>query len=184
MSLEYNSGFKNYFKGWSNFDSGFFINSRNSEIVKATVLKVEHDMDTLIRVFKEFYNPFPFYAFCEKDDVIENLEYRINNIVSRDHNDISNEQYIALKLYKYFLTVYKSKNTKMWENGKDVVELQETTGYNPIFEYAEYSPWNMLDYDGYGCRYMAHSDVLAILKSILVQSCDVDSLESSMPILY
>ena len=44
MSLEYNSGFKNYFKGWSNFDSGFFINSRNSEIVKATVLKVDHDM--------------------------------------------------------------------------------------------------------------------------------------------
>ena len=119
-------------------------------------------MDTLIRVFKEFYNPFPFYAFCEKDDVIENLEYRINNIVSKDHNDISNEQYIALKLYKYFLTVYKSKNTKMWENGKDVVELQETTGYNPIFEYAEYSPWNMLDEGGYGCRYMTHSDMLEI----------------------
>ena len=48
----------------------------------------------------------------------------------------------------------------MWENGKDVVELQETTGYNPIFEYAEYSPWNIFDEDDYGRRCMTDSDVL------------------------
>lgn len=181
MSLEYNSGFKNWFKGWSNWDSGFFIDSRNSEIVRTNVTKVDHDMDTLIRVFKEFYNPLPCYAYCDKEDVIENLEYRIQNIISKDYNEISNEQYMCLKLYRYFLTAYKSKNTKMWENGKDVVELQETTGYNPIFEYAEYSPWNIFDEDGYGRRCMADSDVLEILKSILVQSCDIDSLESSIP---
>lgn len=181
MALEYNSSFKNRFMKWSNFYSGFFIDPRHSEIVRADMLKVDHDMDTLIRVFNEFYNPVPFYAYCDKDDVIEDLENRIKNITSKGYNDISKEQYICLKLYRYFLTAYKSKNTKMWKNGKDVVELKETTGYNPIFEYDEYSEWNFFDWDGYAQRFMAHNDILEILKSILVQACDIDSLESSLP---
>ena len=74
MSLEYNSSFKNRFMKWSYLYSGFFIEPRNSEIVRADVEKIDHDMDTLIRVFKEFYNPVPFYAFCDKEDVIETLE--------------------------------------------------------------------------------------------------------------
>lgn len=181
MTLEYNRKFKDRYFGWDKYNTGFFIDPREVTLTKVDVTKVDHDQDTLLRVFKEFYNPYPFSAFADKEDVIRNLEFRINYILSLGYEKIDKEKYICLKLYRYFLTAYKSKNTKMWANGKDVVELQETTGYNPIFDYAEYNEFNCDHFDGYGSRYMEINDMLEILKSILIQSCNIDSLESSLP---
>lgn len=43
MTLQYYPYFKNYFKGWSDFSVGFFINSTDSDIVKADFKLVDHD---------------------------------------------------------------------------------------------------------------------------------------------
>ena len=177
MTLDYNPKFKDYSTGWTRYFCGLFIDPRTSDVSITNANAVDHDQDLIIRTFKEFFNPTPIDAPASKEETISILNRRIQYIKSLKKIDTT--QYISLKLYNYFLKAYQSSLTKMWNNGIDVVELDDTTGYHPIFEYAYWG--NDYSLDEYKSRFLSNEDKYSILKSILIQACDIDSLEGSVP---
>lgn len=172
MTLPYNDIYDDYSKSFRYFDNGFFIDniSNNIDIINPNL--TGHDSDRVFKLFEHWFNPEDRNAPYNKNKVIEILKGNIRYISSLEN--ISFESYLKLKLCEYFLQVYKSENTKMRENGKDVVELFETTGYWPNVAYYKNS---------YECswylpkRLIYTTELMQILKSILVQSCSIDSLE-------
>lgn len=155
---------------------GRFIDPRNCRITFIDPQLSSHDADPILKTFKCWFNPESLYAPYSKEKAIEILKANIKNYLEIGINHLSTDAYFKLKLWLYFLRVYQSCNTKMRSDKLNVVDLSYTTGYNPEFMYYETThPF------GYYERLMWEEDELDILKSILVQACDVDSLESALP---
>ena len=75
----------------------------------------------------------------------------------------------------YFYDVYSSNKTKINVSSQDKIDLSLTTGYTPKYFYCYHNVYNRVE------RLMDEEDEIDILKSILVQSCDVDSIELVWP---
>ena len=171
MTLLYNIQYENYINGYLNCDNGIFIDGRNDKIQIVNPSLASHDADPIFKLFEKWFNPRDIYAPYSKREAMEQLEENIKALFKSKNKDF--ESYLKLKLYQYFLLVYSSDNTRIRENGKDVIELFDTIGYHP---YIAYTP------DGYNSyrlpeRLILYEDLLHIFKSVLVQSCDVDSIE-------
>ncbi len=175
MTLPYDDIYDEYSKEFSYFENGFFINNIRTGIKKIDPDLTGHDSDKIFRVFEYWFNPDDRNAPYSKNKAVEALKGNIKYILNLEYMTFND--YIELKLYQYFLQVYKSENTKIRENGKDVVELFETTGYQPEVFYCK-------DSDSYSWdlpkRLMFTTELMEILKSILVQSCSIDSLELAL----
>ena len=182
MTLEYNPSFSEVgSEGWFDGCRGYFINPKNTNIDILNMLGECHNKDSMVRIFDDYFNPYPSEAFYNKDYVIMNLVKRIKCYIEKGYalpTKYNFSNYCDFVLLSYFLKAYQSPNTKMWNNGMDVVELGITTGYNPKFDYSEYNM--MEDYYGYKTRYISKLDKLNIIKSILIQYGNIDSIESSM----
>ncbi len=172
MTLPYNDIYDEYSKSFKVFDNGFFIDNINNKIEIINPILTGHDSDKVLNLFEYWFNPDDRYGPYSKNEAIEILKGNIRYLANLEY--ICFEDYLKLKLYEYFLQAYKSENTKIRENGKDVVELFETTGYWPDVEYYKddnsYS-WKLPE------RLMFADEVMEILKSVLVQSCSIDTLE-------
>lgn len=178
MTLPFDDIYDEYSTGFGHFRNGFFINYINTDIEIINYSLTGHDSDKIFDSFVYWFNPEDRNAPYCKEHAIEilngNIRY-LSNLESKSFED-----YLKLKLYQYFLQVYKSENTKMRENGKDVVELFKTTGYWPKVWYSKNSDgcsWYLPE------RLIYTSELLEVLKSILVQSCSIDSLELA-PSIY
>lgn len=171
MTLPYDDIYDEYSKGFGYFDNGFFINNIGTGIRGIDPDLTGHDSDKVFGLFEYWFNPEDRNAPYSKNKAIEILKGNIKYLLNLEN--INFEDYIKLKLCQYFLQVYKSENTKMRENGKDVVELFETTGYWPDVYYkdSDECSWYLPK------RLMFTTELMEILKSILVQSCSIDSLE-------
>lgn len=135
-----------------------------------------HDADPILKVFRYWFNPKSRYAPYNKDHAIEILKDNIKTYLKIGINHLSTDAYFEFKLWLYFLKVYLSDNTKMRSDKLNVVDLSYTTGYYPKFMYFDSNaPFS------YPERWMWEEDEIDILKSILVQVCDVDSLELVIP---
>ena len=75
----------------------------------------------------------------------------------------------------YFYDVYSSNKTKINVSSQDKIDLSLTTGYTPKYFYCYHNVYNRVE------RLMDEEDEIDILKSILVQSCNVDSIELVWP---
>lgn len=155
---------------------GRFIDPRNCRITFIDPSLSSHDADPILKVFRRWFNPEGKYAPYGKERAIKILKDNIKNYFEIGINNLSTDAYFELKLWLYFLNVYQSCNTKMRSDKLNVVDLSYTTGYYPEFMYSDSDiPFY------YPKRWMWEEDEIDILKSILVQACDVDSLESAMP---
>lgn len=155
---------------------GRFIDPHNCRITYINPQLSSHDADPILKVFRYWFNPESRYAPYGKEHAIEILKGNIENYLEIGINHLSTDAYFKLKLWLYFLKVYQSSNTKMRRDKLNVVDLSYTTGYYPEFMYSDSdTPFS------YPERLMWEEDEIDILKSILVQACDVDSLESAMP---
>lgn len=171
MVLPYNSEYEKYANNYLNYNNGVFIDGRDSKIQIINPELTSHDADPIFETFEKWFNPKDIYAPYNKEEAIKCLKGNIEYLSQM--KDLSFELFLKLKLFQYFLLVYSSDYTKMRENGKDVIELFETTGYHPLTYYVEDEShsWRLPE------RLMFREDLLNIFKSILVQSCDIDSLE-------
>ena len=75
----------------------------------------------------------------------------------------------------YFYDVYSSNKTKINVSSQDKIDLSLTTGYIPKYFYCYHNVYNRVE------RLMEEDDEIDILKSILVQACNVDSIELVWP---
>lgn len=169
MALKYYEHYERIYKGF--YDHGIFIDPRiDDEYVNISENDSRHGGSKILKTFQQLFNPLRVYCPCDKQEAIQNVTSMIKYLGNLEY--INSEKYIKLKLYQYFLEVYSSEKTEI---GRGIIEIFETTGYSPKF-------WiNSNDNCYRPKRIIMTSDEIDILKSILIQSCDIDSVESQWP---
>lgn len=171
MALGYFEGYDNTIYQLDRKEHSIFIDDRcASEYKLINPDGVSHDSDKLWKVFDFLYNPTEMNTPFSKEFAINKISDSIKYL-KRKSLDTTN--YMLLKLYYYFLTAYSSKYSKKDIIG--IIDISETTGYNisGVYVYNEYERTTE--------RQILLNDEIDVLKSILVQSCDVDSIESQLP---
>lgn len=169
MTLKYLKQYEKTSFQWSKH--GLFIDPRTADYEIINENGASHDADRLWMLYEAMINPTKYPPYC-KEQAIQNIKESIEHLNAKR---LDTTDFMKLKLYYYFLDVYSSKYTRIAESEIDIVEIAETTGYNMKFGY---------EYDGCGRvvgRGMCTNDEIDILKSILIQSCDIDSIESQLP---
>lgn len=169
MALKYYKHYERIYRGF--FDHGIFIDPRmDDEYVNVSENDSRHGGSKILKTFRQLFNPLRVYCPCNKERAIENVTSTIEYLGNLEY--LNSEKYMKLKLYQYFSEVYSSEKTKI---EGDIIEVSETTGYNPRF-------WNNSKNNCYEPkRRILTLDEIDILKSILIQSCDIDSVESQWP---
>lgn len=170
MTLKYHEHYERIYKGV--YDHGIYIDPRMNYRYYISVSEMDsnHGGSRVVGAFLHLFNPIRISSPSNKENAIENVKNVIENLGNRKY--LNSDKYLILKLHQYFLEVYLSRKTKIEKN---TIELFETTGYNPKF-------WNNTDRSIYEPeRSMLIHEQMDILKSILIQSCDIDSVESQWP---
>ena len=170
MTLNYYEHYERIYRGI--YDHGIYIDPRTDYKYYISVSEMDpnHGGSKVVGAFLHLFNPIRISRPSNKENAIENVRDTIKSLSNSKY--LSSDKYLILKLYQYFLEVYASEKTKF---ERYIIELFETTGYNPKF-------WNNTDRNLYEPeRSMFIHDEMDILKSILIQSCDIDSVESQWP---
>lgn len=182
MSLPYH----HELRGIARREIGCFLEPDLNHITFVNSTGVSHDADPLYSLFLNWFNPtdYQFFFIFSKEAALEillerkkSLEERIQSEKSSKYYRFNHEIYLKMKLYEYFIKAYSSRHTKIRERKGDIVNLETTTGYNPEFFYIP--PERA--YDEPTRIFSGRTAGLDIMKSVLIQACDVDSLECSMP---
>lgn len=177
MTLPYIKDYEEYGNTRMHNIHGSFIDPQLGRLNFINPKLSSHDEDPILKTFRYWFNPKSRYAPYSKEEAIKILRNNIKYYQNLGIKQLSSDAYFQFKLNYYFLQVYLSKKTNI-RDGINVVDLSYTTGYYPEFEYFD-------DSDAYSFNYperaMFEEDELDILKSILVQACDVDSLELAIP---
>lgn len=169
MALKYYEHYERIYK--SVYNHGIFINPRlDNGYVNINESDSRHGGNKILKTFRALFNPIRIYCPSNKDMAIEIVTDSIKYLGNLNY--IDSENYIKLKLYQYFLEVYASTKTKF---EKETIEMAETTGYSP--KYWDYPSNN----DYRPKKVLMTSDEIDIAKSILIQSCNIDSVESQWP---
>lgn len=153
-------------------EHGVFINHLSNNTCYINPSLSGHDADCILKTFRTWFNPNNIY-FYDREEALEVLKDNIEFL--SDIENISSDEYFNLKLYKYFYDVYSSDKTKINVSSQDKIDLSLTTSYTPKYFYCYHNVYNRVE------RLMDEEDEIDILKSILVQSCDVDSIELVWP---
>lgn len=170
MILSYNEQYERYAKYYRNYNNGVFISNRYDTISIINPSLTGHDADPIFKLFLTWFNPEDRFAPYSKQEALKCLKRNIQHFTQLKH--LTFDSYLELQLFHYFTLVYSSKYTTIRESTQDVVSLFKTMGYYPGVFYYEDENSNK-----YPKRLIMHTDLVNILKSILVQSCDIDSLE-------
>lgn len=169
MTLKYYKHYEGIYRGC--YNHGIFIDPRlDDEYVNVNENDSSHGGSKILRTFQQLFNPLILNCPYNKQKAIQNVTSMIKYLGNLKY--INSDNYIKLKLHQYFFEVYSSEKTKI---GGDIIEISETTGYSPEFWYDSEDNWNRPK------RMIMTSDEIDILKSILIQSCDIDSVESQWP---
>ena len=154
-------------------EHGVFINPINNNACYINPSLSGHDSDSILKTFRNLFNPNNNTYFYDKEEALEVLKDNIEFLSNIEN--ISSDEYFKLKLYKYFYNVYSSDKTKINVSINDKIDLSLTTGYTPKYFYCYHNVYDRVE------KLMCEEDEIDILKSILVQSCDVDSIELVWP---
>lgn len=170
MALKYYKHYERIYRGV--YDHGIYIDPRTNykHYISVSEMDPNHGGSKVVGGFLKLFNPIRISSPRNKENAIEKVRDTIKKMGNRKY--LNSDEYLILKLHQYFLEVYASKKTKI--DGY-IIELFETTGYNPKF-------WKNDDRSVYEPeRSMFIHEEMDILKSILIQSCDIDSVESQWP---
>ena len=172
VSLPYNHELRG---GGANRGEGLFLEPDLSRITFVDSEGISHDSDPLLNFFLACFNPRQGQLL--RGEIIAQLERTKNSLKQKslESKYFNHERYIKIRLCEYFIQVYSSPNTTFGERKRDFVDMKKTTGYKPKFFYRKN------EYSDYPKRFLERADGLDIMKSVLIQACDVDSLEGSMP---
>lgn len=120
---------------------------------------IAHAAGFVIPFFRAYMHPDEETLwYYKKEEMLENLLGWKEALLTRTYDVNPKEQQMRLALVKYFINVYKSKNT-VWDYRKGYADLSKTTGIPNIEE-----NWQGRD---------------VTLKSVLVQACNHDAIESA-----
>ncbi len=120
---------------------------------------VAHAGGFVIPFFRNYMHPDEETIwYYKKEKMLKNLLEWQEALLTKTYNVNPKEQQMRLALVKYFINVYKSKNT-IWNRNEGYANLSKTTGLPNIKQ------------NWYG------RDVT--LKSVLVQACDHDAIEGA-----
>lgn len=119
---------------------------------------VAHGGGFVIPFFKGYMHPEKEDIwFYDKEELLVNLLKWEKNLLTEYYDVNPKEQQMRLSLVRYFIHVYESKNS-IWDTKNEIADFSETTGIPNIEE-----NWSGRD---------------VTLKSVLVQTCDYDAIES------
>lgn len=121
-----------------------------------------HGGGFVIPFFSYYINPvenMQYFRFHEKNEYLQQLIKWEKSLINKEYDVHPKEQKMRLYLVKYLINVYKSKNV-IWDRDNSVVDFSKVTGILDVSD-------NSLG------RYR-------VLKDILVQACNYDSIESTL----
>ncbi len=122
--------------------------------------RVAHAGGFVVPFFKAHMHPDKKYIrYYDKQEIYETLLEWEKELITKKYDVNPKEQQMRLKLVQYFQNIYKSKNS-IWDFLKEEFDFSKTSGI----------PNNEENWIGRD----------EILKTVLVQSCNYDAIESSM----